>query len=73
MNKIFSYKKFKYKPTEWNFIRKYKRLLKKLRKIAREQIEQRLLMIKEDSYIPKDILSNLLKSHGKLKSLNFHF
>lgn len=51
------------------YIHRYKKTLRKLREIGRNEILSRLELIKNDEdYMTDDMLTKLLKSHGILKS-----
>lgn len=41
-----------------------------LRNLARNQIETRLKLLQDGSYVPNDILAIILKTHGKY---NYNF
>ena len=53
-----------YKPNKWNFLSKHRQAIKFLRNTGREQILNRLEMIKNNQELPNDILTTILKSHG---------
>ena len=55
----------KFKPHKWGFLRKHEQVLNYLRQTGRQQILDRLEMIKKNQELPNDILTNILKSHGK--------
>ena len=55
---------FKLKPRGWIFVQKYKKILKNLRDIGREQIQNRIKAVAEGQYIQNDLLANIFKSHG---------
>lgn len=56
----------KYKPHKWHFLMKHKQAVSYLRKTGRDQLIKRLDMIKNNQELPNDILTTILKSHGKL-------
>ena len=56
----------KFKPNKWNQIRKHRQSIRYLRETGREQLEKRLEMIKNNQELPNDILTAILKSHGKV-------
>jgi hypothetical protein len=56
----------KLKPYKWNFLRKHKKAINYLRDTGRNQLLKRLEMIKNNEDLPNDILTTILKSHGKL-------
>jgi hypothetical protein len=43
----------------------YIKVIKNLRQIGRQQIESRLKLLQEGSYVPQDLLTITLKSYGK--------
>ena len=43
----------------------YAKVVGNLRQLGREQIESRLKLIQEGSYVPNDLLTIALKSHGR--------
>jgi len=47
----------------------YAKIIEFFRQLGRNQIESRLKLIKEGSYIPNDLLTITLKSYGK----NYYF
>jgi hypothetical protein len=63
--KFFRYKNNeKYKPTKWLYIYRYKKLLRELRNVGKEQINKRIQLLKEGAYVPNDLLNSFLKAHG---------
>ena len=55
----------KFKPHKWTLIRQHQQFLKYLRQTGRKQIIERLEIIKKNEELPNDILTTILKSHGK--------
>lgn len=55
-----------YKPWEWNYIYQYKKVLRKLREIGRNEILNRIELLKQGDYMADDILTNLLKTHDEI-------
>lgn len=51
-------------PFEWFYKRKYKIVVAQLRNMGYEQIMNRLKLVQEGLYVPKDLLSITLKSFG---------
>ena len=64
MNFFYKLPLIKYKPWEWNYIYQYKKVLRKLREIGRNEILNRIELLKQGDYMADDILTNLLKTHG---------
>jgi hypothetical protein len=58
----------KLKPHKWSFINKHRHAIRCLRKAGRDQIMERLEMIKNDQKLPNDILTTILIHHGKSSS-----
>jgi cholesterol 24(S)-hydroxylase len=56
----------KLKPHKWSFINKHRHAIRCLRKTGRDQIMERLEMIKKGQELPKDILTTILISHGNI-------
>jgi cholesterol 24-hydroxylase len=46
-----------------NYKKEYKEIIEKLRFLGRQQIENRLKLMQEGSYIPQDLLTITLKSY----------
>jgi cholesterol 24(S)-hydroxylase len=46
-----------------NYKKEYKKIIEKLRLLGRQQIENRLKLMQEGSYIPQDLLTITLKSY----------
>jgi len=53
----------KFKPHKWPLIWKYRKVVRYLRKVGREQIVARINAIKNGEYLPNDILTTILNSH----------
>ena len=51
----------------------YAKIVANLRQLGRNQIESRLKLIQEGSYIPNDILTITLKSYGNYYYYFFNF
>ena len=52
-------------PSTYSYKKFYKNIIKNLRQVGDDQIMNRLKLIKEDSYVPSDLLSITLKNFGK--------
>jgi len=52
-------------PSTYAYKKVYKNIIKNLRQVGDDQIMNRLKLIKEDSYVPSDLLSITLKNFGK--------
>lgn len=48
----------------WNEKRKLKNSIAELRLLAKSQIKERIAAIKNDQWLPNDILSSILKEQG---------
>ena len=61
-------------PFEWIYKRKYAHVVAQLRNMGRDQIMNRLKLLQDGSYTPKDLLSITLKNFGLfLSRSNFNF
>jgi hypothetical protein len=49
-----------------------KKIVSDLRNLAKNQIETRLKLLQDGSYVPNDILAITLKSHGKRNKSCFY-
>lgn len=49
---------------DFNYKSKYVKVVENLREIGRNQIESRLKLLQEGSYVPNDLLTITLKSYG---------
>ena len=54
----------KFKPWKRGFLAKHKHAIEYLRETGRDQVLERLEMIKKNRELPNDILTTILKSHG---------
>ena len=66
-NIIKTFKKIKFTiPFSEYFIKQeMKKIVSDLRNLAKNQIEHRLKLLQDGSYVPNDILAITLKTHGK--------
>ena len=55
----------KWKPHKWPQIMRYRKVVRYLRQVGREQILNRLNAIKNGDYLPNDILTTILNTHSK--------
>lgn len=64
---FFQDRLIKFKPHRWPFIMNWRRIVRELRKIGRDQIEARLKMIKNNQELPNDILTIIIESFSKYR------
>jgi hypothetical protein len=57
----------KFKHHKWGFLIKYNQSVRYFLDTGRKQLVKRLEMIKNNQELPNDILTTILKSHGKLE------
>jgi hypothetical protein len=66
---------FKHNPLNWLYIYRYRRIIRELRKIGRDQINLRIEAIKNNEYVPNDILTTILFNSSLLfvSHINLNF
>ena len=61
INYIWLLSGIKINPFKWPYLRRFKNAIFFLRKIAKDQINERIKKIKNEEYVPNDILSKMLE------------
>lgn len=61
-----------YKPHKWLDLYRFKKAVMYLRKVGREQLMNRIKAMKNNEYLPNDILTTILTTNSILK-LSFRF
>lgn len=59
------------KPHKWPFIWEYRKVVRYLRRVGREQITARINAIKNNENLPNDILTTILNSHSICQKIFF--